>query len=391
MTTFDEVVSEQLGVIPAELYVVQHCRKKYACKGCEQRIKTVPLPPQPIPKSNATPELLAFIVVSKLLDGLPLYRQETMWKRVGIDLSRATMANWMIRVGNHLVQPLVNLLRDHLLAGPLIYMDETRQQVLKEVGKAPTSESQLWVQAGGSPERPVHLFHYDASKKAAVAIDLLGDFNGVLLSDDYKAYTVACDTLGSTHACCHDHARRRFDEALGATGKKTKGKTSRAQMALNYYAKLYAIERQLKNKTPAERYRVRQEKSLPILNQFKAWIEKTLPDITPSSALGKALHYAHRLWPKLTQYCHNGVIDISNQVAENSIRPFAIARKNFLFFDTPRGAQASANLYSLIMTAKANDLEPMRYLTCLFKELPGAKTLEDVEALLPWHVDADKV
>lgn len=387
MDVFDEVISEQLGVIPAQLYVIQHCRKKYRCTGCASTIKTAPLPPQLLPKSNASPELIAFIAISKFIDGLPYYRQEKIWERFEIDLPRATMATWIIG-GGHVVQILINVFRDYLLSSAVIHMDETPVQVLKEPDKPPTSQSYLWVQRSGDLAHPVVLFHYSAARSSAVARDLLPDFQGYLVSDDYGVYASVAATQGITQVHCNDHARRKFHEAAKAE-KKQKGKIGRVGVALNYYVKLYAIERRLKDAgaDPDEKYRVRQAESVPVLTQFKHWIDKTLPEINPESRLGQALGYTNRLWVSLTRYCDDGRLPISNILVENTIRPLAIARKNFLFFDTPKGAQASANLYSLIMTARANDLDPFHYLRHVFTELPKATTLEAVERLLPWNVD----
>jgi transposase len=391
MDVFDEVLSEQLGVIPAQLYVIQHCRKKYRCTGCASTIKTAPLPPQPLPKSNASPELIAFIAISKFIDGLPYYRQEKIWERFDIDLPRATMATWIIGGGN-LVHVLINVLRDYLLDSAVIHMDETPVQVLKEPDKPPRSQSYFWVQRSGDLAHPVVLFHYSASHSSAVARELLPDYQGYLVSDDYGVYANVAATQGLTQVHCNDHARRKFKEAALAEPKQ-KGRISRAGMALNYYQKLYAIERRLNDASADshEKYRVRQTESVPLLAQFKAWIDKTLPEINPESKFGKALSYTHRLWATLTRYCDDGRLPISNILVENAIRPLAISRKNFLFFDTPKGAQASAYLYSLIMTAKANDLDPFHYLRHVFTELPKATTLEDIEQLLPWNVDRDAI
>lgn len=388
---FDEVISEQLGIIPAKLYVIQHCRKKYTCQHCDGGIKTAPLPPQPIPKSNASPELLAHIVISKFLDGLPFYRQEKMWERNQIDLPRATMANWTMQCGGSLVQPLINLFREEQQTGSVLYIDETPVQVLKHPDKPPDGKKYFWVTAGGPTDRPVYLFHYNPSRGSAVAKALIEGFEGTLMSDDWHVYAAVCSDLSLSHINCNDHARRKFKEAKENQAKTKKGqqRTSRADVALAYYKRLYAIETQIRGLSPDLKKRVRQEKSVPIWEAFKEWIDTTITRVTPESKQGKALSYAHRLFDKLTAYCEDGNLPISNQVAENAIRPFAIARKNFLFFNTPGGAQASANHYSLIMTARANGLDPFYYLAYIFKQLPAAKGLEDYEALLPWNLDSD--
>ena len=391
LEAFDEVISEQLGIIPADLYVIQHCRKKYRCSQCvEQAPITAPLPAQPFPKSNASPELMAEVTVSKFLDGLPFYRQEQIWKRVDIDLPRATLARWSIEGGN-LAQPLINLLREHQWTSDVMHIDETPVQVLKEPDKPPEGNKYFWVTASGPPNKPIYLFHYDPSRGSAVADALLDGFGGTVISDDWSVYARVCEKRQLTHIACNDHARRKFDEALKAEPNNKNGKVSKAEMAMNYYRRLYAVERKIKDKSVEERLRIRQAESVPLWNQFIEWMEKHIHQTTPESKFGKALNYTYRLREKLRFYCESGHLPISNQVAENAIRPFAIARKNFLFYDTPKGASASANLYSLIMTAKSHGLDPFYYLAYVFKQLPGAESVEDVEKLLPWRVNNEQL
>lgn len=391
LEVFDEVISEQLGIIPAELYVIQHCRKKYRCNQCiDHAPVTAPLPAQPFPKSNASPELMAEVTVSKFLDGLPFYRQEQIWKRVEIDLPRATLARWSIEAGQ-LAQPLINLLREYQWVSGVMHIDETPVQVLKEPDKPPEGKKYFWVTASGPPNKPIYVFHYDPSRGSSVADALLEGFSGTVISDDWHVYARVCEKRQLTHIACNDHARRKFDEALKSEPKPKNGQISAAAMALNYYQKLYAVERRIKDLSEAERQRVRQEQSVPLWEQFIAWMEKHIHRTTPESAFGKALNYTYKLKDKLRFYSETGHLPISNQVAENAIRPFAIARKNFLFYDTPKGASASANLYSLIMTAKSHGLDPFYYLAYVFKHLPGAQTLEDVEALLPWRVTNEQL
>jgi transposase len=239
---FDEVVSEQLGIIPAKLYVIQHCRKKYRCVRCQSGVKTAPLPAQPIPKSNASPELLAHSIVGKFLDGLPFYRQEKIWERLEIPLPRATLANWAIKTGDDLVKPLIALLIEHQLSGPLIHIDETTVQVLKEPDKPPDGKKQFWVTVGGAEGKWVYRFHYNPSRGTEVAKTLLKGFKGTVMSDDWHVYERACEALSLEHIACNDHARRKFKEAQMVAPKKAgqSAKPSRADMALMVYKKLYS-------------------------------------------------------------------------------------------------------------------------------------------------------
>jgi len=382
-----EVVSEQLDIVPAKIQVIRHIRKQYACK-CGQCIKTAALPPQPIPKSLASPGLLAHITVSKYQDALPLYRQETILRRIGVELPRATLANWMIKAGA-LVQPVINLLRDQLLAYDIVQMDETPVQVLKEPGTRAQSKSYLWLQRGGPPDQPVILYDYDPGRGAGVPLRLLEGFRGYLQTDGYDGYNAAVASNGLMHMGCMAHARRKFSDAVKAQGKNRK--PGKAQHGLALIQKLYRVEKQAKQLTPLERFDHRQQHATPILERLRRWLDDSLPQVLPGSTAGKALNYLHNEWDKLTCYLDDGRLEIDNNLAENAIRPFVVGRKNWLFSHSVAGVNASANLYSLIETTKANGLEPYAYLRYLFAELPRAETVEAIEALLPGNVNPEQI
>lgn len=388
-----EAVSEQLDIIPAQVRVIHHIRKKYACAQCESAPVTAALPPQPIPKSNASPGLLAHIAVAKYQDALPLHRQESILQRAGIDLSRQTLARWMIQSAN-VLQPLHNLLRDQLLAGPVIHCDETVVQVLKEPDKSPASHSYMWVQSGGPPDKAVTLFDYRSSRSGQVPVQLLQDYRGYLMTDGYEGYNAIAQQDGVEHLCCWAHVRRKFVEAQRAQPKSKHAKSSavgKADMALNYIGKLYGIEQRCRGGEVATRHQIRQQESVPLLQQLRAWLDKTLGTVLPSGKLGEALQYLHKYWHKLIRYTERGDLPIDNNRAENAIRPFVVGRKNWLFSDTAQGANASAILYSVIETAKANGLEPYAYLRRLFTDLPSAHSIEAIEQLLPWAMTSDEL
>ena len=336
----------------------------------------------------AAPGLLAHVTVSKYQDALPLYRQESILQRIGIDIPRATLANWMIEAGI-LVQPLINLLRDRLLAYDIIQMDETTVQVLKEPGKTAQSKSYLWLQRGGPPDRPVLLYDYDPGRGAGVPKRLLEGFAGTLQTDGYDGYNAVVAVNGLTHLGCFAHARRKFDEAIKAQGKQPR--LGLAQQGLALIGSLYGVEKAVRTAPPAERHAYRSRHARPILDQLRAWLDQSLPQVPPQTATGKALNYLHNEWTKLIRYLDDGRLEIDNNRAENAIRPFVIGRKNWLFSDSVRGVKASANLYSLIETAKANGLEPYAYLRRLFTELPRAQTVEAIEALLPGVIGKDQI
>jgi len=384
-TLIGEVTSEQLDIIPAKIQVLVQVRKKYACKHCEDGVVTAPLPPQPIPKSNASPGLLAHIAVSKYQDALPLYRQETMLQRTGVEIPRNTLASWMINAGE-LLQPLLNEMEKQLLGYPVMQCDETVVQILKEPDKSATSQSYMWVRVGGPPTQPIRLFHYAPGRSGSVASGLLEDYLGYLQTDDYAGYNAVAANKGVTQLGCWAHARRKFIDAQKVIKSKTRI-AGKADKAISLIAKLYAIESGLKEADEKTRYQIRQQQAVPQLKKIRSWLDKTLHTTLPKGLLGKAIGYLDKNWQKLTVYTEDGRLNIDNNAAENAIRPFVIGRKNWLFSASVQGAKASASLYSLIETAKANQQEPYQYLRHVFTELPNAMAADQIEALLPWNVN----
>lgn len=372
---------EQLDIIPAQVKVIRHKRLKYACPCCHQHIATAKKPKQPIEKSIASPGLLAFVATQKYCDALPLYRQSEIFKRLGIQLDRSNLANWMIKSGE-LVQPLINLLQDHLLARSLVHMDETTVQVLNEPDKKAQSKSYMWLMASFT-HQPITLFHYAPTRSQQVPIDLLDSSVNALMIDGYEWYQKACDHYTIKRLGCWAHARRKF---IDAQKLQPRGKIGKPDQALAFIQKLYAIEKQIKDEPPDQKYRIRQQQAKPIINKIEQWLQKSLPHVPPKTDLGKALVYLHNQWNRLIGYLDDGSYPIDNNLAENAIRPFAIGRKNWLFSNSQAGAKASANLYSLIQTAKANDLNPYDYLKQIFIALPNANTVDDIECLLPWAI-----
>src|SRR5476651_220661 len=376
-----EEVSEQLEIVPMQIRVIKHVRKVYGCRDCETAPVTADKPAQLIEKSMASPSVLAMLLTTKYVDGLPLHRFEKVLGRHGIDIPRQTLARWVIQCGEHF-QPLLNLMRDSLLASRVIHCDETRVQVLKEPDRDPGSQSWMWVQTGGPPDKPVILFDYSTSRAQEVPTRLLDGYRGYVMTDDYAGYNALGGQAGVERLGRWAHARRKLVEAQKA---QPKGKTGRADIALELINKLYCVERDLKDAGEHDRKVGRREQSLPVLAQLKSWMEKTQPQVTSQNALGKAISYLASNWNKLERYVEEGYLPIDNNTAERAIRPFVIGRKNWLFSDTPKGARASAQLYSLVETAKANDQEPYAWLRHALERLPLATSVEDYEALLPWN------
>jgi len=390
LTRIGEETSEQLDIIPAKVRVLQHVRFKYACKACEETILTAAMPPQPIPKSMASPGLLAHVAVGKYADALPLYRQEGILQRIGVDITRATLSNWMLHLGD-IFQPVIRCLEDDLIAGPYMHCDETVVQVLKEPGRKAESQSYMWVRVQGGSCRRIVLFDYDPSRSGAVASRLLEGFKGYLQTDGYVGYRAIGALPGVIHVGCMAHARRKFDEALRVLGKSATRRIGKADMGMAFMRRLYRIEKEIRGQPPDERYRIRQLKALPVMGEMRTWLDRSLPVVPPKSLLGKALRYLDNQWEKLIRYCDDGMLEIDNNLAENAIRPFVVGRKNWLFSDSQTGAHASAAIYSIIETAKANGWEPYRYLRYLLEMLPGINAEEGVRALLPYQLRPNEI
>lgn len=395
LTEIGVEVSEQIEVIPQQVRVIRHERVKYACPCCDGALRLAPKPAQIIPKGLFTAGALAWMTTAKYEDGLPLYRQAALLGRFGgTDLSRNTMAASMVRVGQA-VQPIINLLRDHLLDSPITFGDETRVQVLKEPGRAAQTQSFMWAQMtdGSGPTGtgpPIRLFGYSPSRGAGAAQNLYAGIRvgSVLMSDGYEVYNQIAQLHQLVHLGCWAHCRRYFIEALDALPKHARTPEQPAVQFIELIGQLYAVESRADDckMDPQARLGERQGHSVPVLERIQALLLTHLHAVVPGSLLGKALHYLSTQWVKLSRFVTDGSYPIDNNPCENSIRPFVIGRRNWLFADTVGGANSSANLYSLLQTCKVNRIDPHRYLAALFTALPLASTADDYEALLPWRI-----
>lgn len=298
------------------------------------------------------------------------------------------MCKWAMQVAVT-CQPLLNLLQDEVLSSHYINIDETSLQVLREPGRKAKTKSYMWIFRRGDPDRPVLIYQYHPTRSGDVVKAFLRGFKGYVQTDGYVAYNYLDDEEDVCHIGCWAHCRRGFNDVIKAQGKKRK--IGAADEAMKYIKKLYRLEQDARknNYSVDEIYRMRQEEAKPILGDFKKWLSKKSLQTPPKGLLGKAVSYALNQWHRLEGYIEDGNLTIDNNMAENSIRPFVIGRKNWLFSGTPEGAEASALLYSLIETAKANKLEPYAYLQHIFDRLPTAVSLEDYEALLPWNVNLE--
>lgn len=381
MVCIGQEVSEQLDIIPMQIRVIRTIRPRWAPADGGGAPVAAAMPARLLPCSNFSAGFWATLLAAKYADGLPLYRFTRVLERSGVSVPRQSLARAVIGAARAL-QPLHNLMGDALLDSAVIHMDETRVQVLKEPGRAATAQSYMWVQRGSPPDKPVVLFDYRDTRSGTVPLALLEGWRGYLMSDGYEGYAASARVPGVEHLACMAHARRKFVEAARAHAS---GKSPRTDKALAFFAQLYAIEKSMKDASSQERLKARQEESIPVLNALHTWLQQTLPLITPRSKLGQALAYLSRLWPRPIRYTERGDLPIDNNPCERAIRPFVLGRKGWLFADTPAGAHASALVYSLVETARANAREPYAWLRWALERLPLAAYVDEMEALLPWN------
>lgn len=388
-----EEISEKLNVIPPRIWVERIIRYKYACGNCEgtadedvPAVKIAPPEPSIVPKGIVTPGLLAFLMLNKYVDHLPFYRQEKRFERMGARISRQNMSNWQKKAFEALL-PLFELLKKHLKSGPVLQMDETTVQVLNEPGRDNGQKSYMWLARGGPPGQPAVYYEYHPTRASKHAKQFLTGFNGYLQTDGYQGYKTAVEGNPEIHLVgCFAHARRKFFEADKAS-KKSKS----ALEGIKHIKKLYTLENVLRGKglSPEDFLVQRREKAEPILDKFKHWLDKRVENVLPESALGKAINYTLNQWEYLIRYLECPYLTPDNNASENAIRPFVLGRKNWLFSGNPKGADSSCGMYSLIETAKQNDLNPFDYLFYVFSKAPMVNNEHDWNALLPWNIKED--
>ena len=380
------LVRRELNIIPAQAYVAEIYQMSYGCGDClnetdEANIVKAEVPVPVIKRGLASPSSAAHVFYQKYVNALPLYRQEQDWANFGVTISRATLANWIIYIAANWLTPLWTRMKAELLTAFVIHADETVTQVLKEPGKTPQSESRMWVYCTGTGcGPPIILFEYQPNRAGENPKRFLGGAQpGVYLqADGYSGYNGVADAV---HCGCFTHLRRKFNDALPKTAEK--GGT--AAQGLLFCQKLFALEDKWQELSPDDRRKMRQEHSKPVLDEFYDWLGKV--NQLYGAKLSEAITYARNQREPLSAFLKDGRIEISNNRAENAIRPFVVGRKNWLFADTVNGAKSSAIAYSVIETAKANGLNPYQYLLHLFTELPTVLTKDpsaDLSEFFPW-------
>ena len=367
---------------PAVFEIVEQRREVMACpKGCDKQIVTAAAPLTVLPKIGVTEEFLSFLVISKCDDRQPLYHLERqLCERYGVDTSRQSMARWLIELIKPM-QPVYNLMKDALIDYDVAACDATTLQVLDEPGRAPQTKSYVYCMHGGPPEQKVILYAYNDVEHQSFVNDWFRDFTGYLHVDGDNFF----DEVGkvATRSYCMAHARRKFEPIA----QHSKG-NGLAKEALRFFKSLYKIERQATTLqlTPDKRHALRQKETTPLLEKFKQWLDEKAPTALPQSPLGQAFAYTLKRWKGLTQFMNDGRVQIDNNETERHIKPFVIARKNFLFAATPDGADALCMHFSFIRTAKAHGLDPYHYYVAVLKQLPHCQTVDDYEKLLPWNI-----
>lgn len=381
-------VREELKFIPAQVKLVRHVRYVYSCRRCEREDITTPIVTAPMPNpvlagSLVSSSAMAYIMSQKYVESLPLYRQEQQLARLGLELSRQTLANWMLYGANKWLTLLYNRMHSYLLKEDILHADETTLQVLHEPGRAAETQSYMWLYRTGRMGPPIIVYEYQMTRGGQHPREFLAGFKGYLHVDGYSGYNGLPNV---TLVACWAHARRKFDEALKALPDSKRSAAVMAKEGLEFCNRLFAIERDLKDATAEERYEKRLARSRPVLDAFLVWLNTQKEQVLPKSAFGQAITYCLNQWDKLTAFLQDGRLELDNNRSERSIKPFVIGRKNFMFSNTPRGARASAVIYSIVETAKENGLNPFQYLNYLFEKLPNIDTKDNevLDKLLPW-------
>jgi transposase len=368
-------ISERLKYEPSKMTVLETHRAKYGIDTGDY-VKTAPPVASVIPKGIATPELLASIITGKFADGLPLYRLEEIFARSDVELSRGTMARWMIQVAKALT-PIRNVFSDKLHASYAISCDETSMQVLKEKDRSPQTKSWMIARMNTVEDRKVVLFDYSISRSGATMKDLFAGYQGRLLCDGLESYS-PLESEELVRFGCNMHSRRKFEQAAKNGAKSG---ISISSQVMEIYKKIYDHEEELANAPPEEKIRARNEKQRPLFEEIRSIVKHNRSKVPDKSKLGQAFRYFENEYKYLTRYLDDGYIGPDNSEIERTIRKFAIGRNNWLFADTPDGADASALLYSLVITAKINGVNPYKAITQILTEIPMATTIEDYERL----------
>lgn len=398
LTIIGSKSKEILKYIPAKLYIEEHITYSYACKNCENntgdtKISSTKSPKSIIHKSMASNELLSHVIVMKYLHSLPLYRQENYFKMLGANLSRQTLSNWIIGVSNAF-EPIYSFMKDKLLKSHYVQADETTLKVINDNGNEAKSKKYMWLYKNCSSKTPIILYDYQKTRSSSCPKNFLKYFSGYLQTDGYSGYNSVCN---AKRLYCLAHIRRKYHEIIINLNEEAL-KKSRAIIGFNFCEQLYKIEKEIREEYSdkenfyEKRKEIRNKETKVILENFEKYVQVELENALPKSPLGKALEYTQKFLPKMKLILEDGSLEIDNNAAERAIKPFVIGRKNWLFSNTPKGAVSSATLYSIIETAKANNLIVEKYLIHLMNSLSEVDIITDklLEELMPWNDNLPK-
>ena len=380
--------SEQYDIVPPRFQVLEHVRYTYACPNCDQGLVTAPKAADPLPRSQVSPGLLAWIGAGKFVDGLPLHRQaRILERRFGVGFTGTALSSWVMMAALRLLVPFTKAMEPHLLRRDYLHVDETTLQVLDEPERYAWQKSYLWVRATGAGTGPPILrVDYSPTRAGSVATGLLDGFAGYLEVDGYSGYNATAARDEVVMLGGRAHARRKFDTVIKSAGRLSR-EGALARDALHHIQQLYRIEKARKVQPPAVKRARRQTESRAVLDQLRHWLDAHLESAARSGgALATACGYLANQWPRLVRFVEDGRLQLDNNRAERHIRPIAVGRKTWLFCQSPAGAHATAAWYSVVETAKANGREPYHYLRWLFTELP--KYLDaglPLDPLFPWN------
>lgn len=381
MRQLGEDISEQLDYVPGYFQVIRHVRPKLACRACA-RIVQAAAPSRPIERGLPTASLLAQVIGAKYGDHCPLYRQEGIYRRSGVELPRAMLASWVAEAAR-LLDPLVGALERYVLGAAKLHADDTPVPVL-EPGRGRTRTGRLWAyvrddRPAAGPDPPAVVYRYSPDRKGERVQSHLATFRGTLQADGYSGFTSLYADGRVREAACWAHARRKYYDVYVADRSPT------AEEALRRIGLLYSIEREIRGQPAAGRSAVRKARSAPILDALRGWLQEAMVTLSVKAPLAQAIQYTLTRWTALGRYVEDGAIEIDNNAAERAIRALVLGRRNYLFAGSDAGGETAARLYSLIGTCRLNGIDPHLYLRHVLERI-ATHPINSIETLLPWHV-----